>query len=99
MSYVVGQVTILEASFVDDNGDPINPSTVKVWVKDPSDVETAYVYGVDAAVIRDSTGEYHMDYELISHGKYWWRWEADGNVDGADEDPIFVRRSQFSAGA
>lgn len=95
MSYIVGQVATLSASFVDDAGDPINPTTVTLRIQVPDGTETAYVYGTDVDLIRDSTGEYHRDYELTTKGVYFWRWEADGNVVGADEGYLFVKRTQF----
>lgn len=52
-----------------------DPSTVRFTLKKPSEIVTTYIYGVDAEVVRESTGVYYLEPHLDEPG----RWE--GRVD------------------
>ena len=95
MSYIVGQVVVFTGTFRDADGDLVDPTVVTLYVQTPDLAEAPYVYNTDPGMIRDSVGVYHKDYELLTKGVYFWRWDADGSGEGADEGYIFVKRSQF----
>lgn len=85
---------------VDEDASPptaYDPATVRFVVKPPTGPRVTLVYGVDAVVVRDSTGVYHVDVELTAQGEWWVR--AEGlDVAGASlvarETPVTARASR-----
>jgi hypothetical protein len=62
-----------------------DPTTLTFKYKPPTGAIVSKVYGVDTEVVRDSTGNFHIDLTLSQEGSYSMRWEATGAVVGADE--------------
>jgi hypothetical protein len=57
---------------------------------------TTLTYGTDAALVKDSTGNYHVDLDVTMGGKWWIKFYSTGSVKAAVEDFFLVRYSQFS---
>lgn len=91
----IGDVVRLTGTFKTPAGTPVDPGGVRVKVKDPIGTATTYVYGVDAAVIKDSTGNYHLDVDADKEGIWFYRWEGTTTNKGAGEHSFEVRDSQF----
>lgn len=70
---------------------PTDPTTVKFIYQRP-DVEDpiVLVYGVDAALLRASTGKYYIDLLVDAAGHWTWRYESSGVVDDADQGDFQV---------
>lgn len=66
-----------------------DPTTVKCFYKDPTGLVTTLTYGVDNALVKDSTGKYHVDIFATVVGNWWYRFEATGAVVAANE-AVFV---------
>lgn len=82
-------------SFVDKTtGQPVDPATVRCLYKN-SGGQTTLTYGTDNAVVKDSTGNYHVDLNANVVGQWWFRWESTGANQGAYEDSFEIRPSQF----
>lgn len=92
-----GDLARFSVTFTDAAGAPTDPTTVTLRLLHP-DGSTAitYVYGTDAALIRDDVGAYHADYLLDTVGYWVWRWEGTGLVQAAVEGRIVTAESQFS---
>lgn len=83
-------------AFANASGAAADPGTVTLKIRRENGLETTHVYGTDANVIKDSTGNYHYDIVLDQHGVWFFRWE--GTVSGpiqADEVRIIVEGSPF----
>ena len=93
--YDKGDKVRFSASFTDLIGNPADPTTVTVKIKDPAGRSTTYVYLVDAEVVKDATGEYHIDIIITQTGIWYQRWEGTGAIMAAEEDSITVRTSEF----
>jgi hypothetical protein len=63
---------------------------VKVSVRTPGRVVTTYTYGVDVAVVKDSTGNYHIDIDANAAGTWHARWFSTGTGQAAEEMEFFV---------
>lgn len=50
---------------------PGDPSSVKVTVRKPDGTSTTSEYGVDAALVRDAAGVYHLDFVADTKGTWW----------------------------
>jgi len=102
-SLEIGDTAVLRSEFR-DNSNPaasskplIDPTAVYFLVKVPEGTETVYQYSVDAAVIKDAVGQYHLDLPLTSSGRYYFRAVGTGANSGADENNFVVRDTVFSA--
>ncbi len=58
--------------------DYTDPTTVTLKVMSPSGQVSTYVYGTDAAVVRDATGKYHIDVVASAKKEYNIRAEGTG---------------------
>jgi hypothetical protein len=88
--YVVGQRPRFSAQF--RLGSTLtDPTTLKFIYKKPTaSSPTVLVYGVDAELVRESTGKYHVDLLLDVAGLWKWRYESSGIVDSAQQDSFHV---------
>jgi hypothetical protein len=94
--YDIGDLVRFSVAFADLSGAAADPTSVTVKIKDPAGEEAAYVHGVDAEVIRDSLGAFHIDLELTAAGPWWQRWEGSGAVTATEEGYVRVRKSAFT---
>jgi hypothetical protein len=97
MSYTIGDQSRLSAAFATAAGAAVDPTvvTLKIKAPPPTSTVTTHVYGTDANVIKDSTGNYHYDVTLSQSGTYRYRWEGTGAAICADEGSLNVNRSKF----
>jgi len=72
----------------------VDPTTVKVSVKDPSGTSTDYLYSL-AEVTKESTGVYYKDLSADLVGTYYVRTVTTGTYQAAQEDSFYVRDSEF----
>lgn len=94
-TFTVGDLVVCSASFVDDDGEAIDPSEVGFKVKDPSGNVTSYVYGDDIELVNDGTGEYHVDVNADEAGTWNYRFYSTGTGQAAEESTFTVETSQF----
>ncbi len=86
-AYTVGSVVRVTGTFKDINGTLADPSTVVFKYKNPVTlVTTTLTYLSDGALVKDSTGTYHVDVDTsTSAGDWWVRWQSTGAAQGAVE--------------
>jgi len=72
-----------------------NPTTVTFKSKKPSGTVTTLVYGTDADLVRDATGQYHADVVTDEKGEWNFRFEGTGTCT-AVEEAAFTVTSVFS---
>jgi hypothetical protein len=94
-SYDIGDVVILRGRFKNQSGTDVDPAQVRAKTKTPWGQTTIYTYGVDAALIRDNTGQYHLAVEPTITGVWKYRFEGNTTNKGAEEESFFVRDSAF----
>lgn len=73
-----------------------DPSGVLFKFQNPAGTETTYTYGVDGALVKDSTGIYHVDLSVTTKGVWAYRWESTGAAQSANEGEFYVRKSEFT---
>ena len=93
--YDKGDRVRLSAAFTNLSDVATDPTTVVVKIKDPSGNVATSTYGVDAAVVKDSTGNYHIDLDIDESGIWHHRWTGTGTIVAAGEADISVRKSNF----
>lgn len=95
-SYDKGDLVRVTGTFTNASDAATDPTTVTCKVKTPAGVTTTYLYGTDAALVKDSTGVYHLDITASTSGQWWYRWEGTGAVEQADEDTFIIEPSAFA---
>lgn len=84
-----------EVPFTNTAGTVIDPAAVFFKVKNPSGTVTTYTYGVDAALVKVSTGIYRVDVDANMSGTWWYRFYSTGSGKAADERSFTVAASEF----
>lgn len=77
------------------NGVDTDPSTIKCFYKDPNNVVTTLVYGVDGALVKDGVGKYHVDIYASLVGFWYYRFEGSGSLISANESTFYISQSQI----
>lgn len=86
----------LRISFLDEDGEPVDPDTVTLKLKSPRHVITTYVFGTDAELERESTGVYTINVVPNRAGRWSFRWETTGSGTSiVQEDSFIVMASPF----
>lgn len=75
-------------------GTDFDPAAVIFKLRTPAGVESSKTYGTDIELVKDSTGNYHIDFEVLEGGTYYFRFKGTGA--GAGEDSFVVNHSQFT---
>ena len=70
-----------------------DPTVLTFRHKDPAGTLTAFIWGTDSELVRDSTGTFRVDLVLADSGRHHYRWEATGSAHGAEEASFDVRTS------
>ena len=92
-----GDLVRVSAVFLDSTASAINPTTTKFqYYAEALAVTTTYTYGSDAALVRDSTGHFHVDIDTNeSSGVIKWRFYSTGTGQAAQESSFYVRPRQW----
>jgi hypothetical protein len=90
-NYYNGTEIRLSAAFT-NNGVAVDPTTVTFKVKDPTGKITPYTA---PSVVKDSVGNYHLDFAVGISGIWYYRAEGTGAATVAGEAQLSVKTSQF----
>jgi hypothetical protein len=96
MAYDLGDLVRISAAWTNTAGAATDPTAVFVQVKDPAGETTLYTYGTDAALVKDSTGNYHVDVDANLPGTWRYRFYSTGTGQGAEEARFSVGSSRFA---
>ena len=95
--YDVGDVVRVTSKFKGDTGPDVDPTVVTLSLWHPDGTTTDHVYGVDPAVVKDDTGDYHYDVMVDAEGLWQYKWVGSGAVaPGAGESSFIARRTVFA---
>jgi hypothetical protein len=97
-SYDLGDVVRLTGTFTNSAGAAADPTTVTFSYTDPNGTTTTLVYLTDAALVKDSTGVYHVDIAASIEGIWRWRWLSTGTGAASTEGQFAVVRTTVRAG-
>jgi hypothetical protein len=93
--YGLGDLVRITGTFENAAGVDIDPTSVFVKYKDPSGNETSLEFGVDAEVVQDATGIYHVDVDANEAGDWPYRFESTGTGQAGRETEFSIRVSKF----
>lgn len=66
-----------------------DPTTVTFTLKGNGE-STTYVYGTDSELVKDSTGNYHVNYDFTESGYYQYSFIGTGDCAAVDADYIII---------
>jgi hypothetical protein len=93
--YEIGQTVILRAVFKNKAGVAVDPTALTMRIKDPLGAVTAFTYGVDPEVVKESDGNYYIARDPNLQGVYVALWEGTGSNKGAAKDHFQMAESFF----
>ena len=93
--YKKGRLVRFSAAFTNAAGTATDPTAVTFKIRSPAGTTTTYVYGTDAELVRDSAGNFHVDFAMTAAGDWAHRWEGTGAVVTAEESQVVVEPSAF----
>jgi hypothetical protein len=102
IEYELGQAVRLTAAFITAAGIAGDPTTVTfkegvmTAAPPPDPTATSHVFGVDAAVIKDSVGNYHFDYVPTLPGVYTYLAVGTGVLAAVAVGRFRVKPSPFA---
>lgn len=88
-----GDVETVIATFRDENGTLVDPSTVTLKVLDPSGNTDTYTYS--ASITRDSLGVFSKDLTWDEPGEWHGEWISTGTGAGVEKFQRRVTPSRF----
>lgn len=93
MSFYRGGLVQVEGAFTDSNNAALDPTAVLITVIRPDGRSNTYTYGTDTSVVKDSTGNYHVNLSADVAGiwRYWWH--STGTGQAADERTFTVEEA------
>ena len=94
-NYDKGDLVRCAAAFTNTAGTAIDPTAVLFKVKDPSGNITTYTYLTDAELVKDSTGNYHVDVDADEVGTWYYRYYSTGTGQAAGEGTFDVLETEF----
>lgn len=90
----IGDQVRVTVTFTTTNGGTnVDPTTVKLKIKNPAGTITQYTY--PSGVNKDVSGIYYRDFQVTDSGRYYYRWEGDGGNPSATESWFTVKESEF----
>lgn len=93
-TYDVGDLIRVSAAFT-SSGAALDPTALTARYKTPSGATTTLVYGTDAGLVKDSTGNYHVDVSATEAGVWYYRFASTGTGQAASESAFRVRATAF----
>lgn len=93
--YDKGDVARVSGAFA-VSGAATDPTAVSLKFTKPSGDQTTYVYGTDAQLLKDSTGNYHADLTLDEVGDWHYQWVGTGAVATVERGQFVVQPTHFS---
>lgn len=69
-----------------------DPSSVSLLVRKPTGAIATYVYGVDADLIKDTVGKYHMIVLIDKKGRWDFQYTGSGGVSVVNSSFIIAEQ-------
>ncbi len=91
-SFDIGDSRRFSVAFTDVDGIAADPTGISFKLVEPDGTETNYVYVTDAELVKDSTGNYHVDITFSQPGRHIIRFNGTGDVVSAEQSEVYIRR-------
>lgn len=95
MAYHLGDLVRISGAWTNAAGTATDPTAVFAQYTTPAGVTTSLTYLTDAELVKDSTGNYHVDINGNAVGTWYYRFYSTGTGQGANEGYFVINRSEF----
>ena len=92
--YDIGDLVTCGATFATVAGVSTDPDVVNFGMRSPDGTKTSYIYLTDAELIKDDTGDYHVDVTPLVSGTWFYEFTGVGTINATEEGKFFVRESR-----
>lgn len=94
--FVKGVAVYVSTTFTNTAGVLVDPTGVVFKWKIKNGSATTLTYGVDAALVKDTTGVYHVTFTPSTAGIYYIQWTTTGtDLVSAWEGTVVITESNF----
>jgi hypothetical protein len=93
-TYDIGDARRLAVAFTNSAGAATDPTVITFKLLKPDGTSVSLTYGVDGALIKDSTGNYHTDYLITLPGRHTYRWLGVGAIAAAENGEFYALKDQ-----
>lgn len=95
-SYLLGRKIRLTVTITSvATGAAADPDNLTLTIRNrDTSINTAYVYGTDAEIVKSATGIYYCDITPAADGNYSYRWSCTGTITDAVEDQYSIEPSE-----
>jgi hypothetical protein len=90
-----GDLVQCTGTWTDSAGVATDPTAVKFSFITPAGVQTNYVYGTDAALVKSSTCVYYVNISAATSGMYQYRFYSTGTGQAAETAVFYVAEDVF----
>lgn len=87
-TYDKGDLIVIAASWQNEAGAYVDPTTITLKIQDPTGHITNHVYGT-SNIIKTATGRYRLEFQATIQGKYSYRWEGTGAATATGQSGFF----------
>lgn len=87
-TYDIGDLVILTASWQNESGVYVDPTTVTLKIQDPTGSTTNHAYGT-SNITKTATGRYRFEYKPTTRGNFVYRWEGTGTATATGQSSFF----------
>lgn len=94
-TYELDNVVRVSVVFKNSAGVNADPTAIQFQYQPENASVTTKIYGTDVEVVKDSTGNYHVDLTVSSAGRWWTKWKGTGAIIAADENSFYVTQTQL----
>jgi len=90
-AYDIGDKPRLSVAFADYAEQAADPTTITFKCTKPDGTIDTYVYGADAELEKDSTGNYHVDYSITQQGRHSFKFIGAGVIESTEKAEFYAR--------
>jgi len=76
-------------------GELANPTTLECIVHEPDGTNSTFVWNTDVELVRESTGEFYLDWDASQAGLHKYRWQAGGSIVVSFGGSFNIRQPRF----
>lgn len=90
-SYDIGDAPRLAVAFTDYADVEADPTVISFVMTEPDGVITTFIYLTDVELVKDSTGNYHLDYPITKAGRHLFKFVGTGAVVSTQTSEFYAR--------
>lgn len=89
--YEIGDLVRLDID-ITISGSYVDPNHIALYVTDPLDVVSHFIYGVTGTFVKEAVGRYYLDFYVPISGQYKYKFYCSGTAWGAELKRFVVKR-------